>query len=237
MSKEVWRDIKGYEGLYQVSNMGRIKSLERLVKARGGSYRPVKERILKGGYDNNGYKIVSLAQNSKNKTRTIHQLVVSAFLNHIPNGHKDIVDHINGIKDDNELNNLRIVTVRQNSTTCFRKDKNNFTSKYPGVGWHKQHNKWWASIEIKGKTIHLGYFIKEIDANNAYETALLNKDNPQYFKSIKRKTTSEYKGVSWHKSSQRWRALISIDGKQVHIGSFIKEYDAHLAYQKALREK
>ena len=79
MSEEIWKDIKGYEGLYQVSNLGRIKGLERRCKTRWYT-RKVPEKIYSPAIDTYGYPIVSLHKDGKKKTITIHKLVANAFL-------------------------------------------------------------------------------------------------------------------------------------------------------------
>jgi len=160
--KEVFKKIKGYEGLYEVSDFGRVKSL------RFG-----KERILKGGVDSNGYLTVTLWKDSKQKTNKIHQLVAVAFLDHITCGFKLVVNHIDFNKQNNNVDNLEIVTSRQNLNQKHRKS----SSKFTGVSWYKQSKKWKAQIDINGKKKHLGYFVSELDASNAYQTALLNHQN------------------------------------------------------------
>lgn len=165
--KEIWKDIIGYEGYYQVSNLGRIKSLERRVRTGRGD-RLVKERILKLCNDAYGYVIVPLNKQGKLKTIKVHKLVAIAFLNHIPCGHKEVVDHINHNKKDNSVDNLRLVTQRENANLKHIKS----SSKYTGVSWYKRYGKWKAYILIKGKLKHLGYFKKEYEAHLAYKAAL-----------------------------------------------------------------
>ncbi len=102
---EIWKDIQGYEGLYQVSNLGRVKSLVR-------GYYWQKERILKPCKHIKGYMLVSLSKNEKEKTFRLHRLVAIAF---IPNPENlPQIDHINADKTNNSVNNLRWVTAKEN---------------------------------------------------------------------------------------------------------------------------
>ena len=95
---EEWRPVVGYEGLYEVSNMGRVKSVERIVRCNRG-YRTVSERILKGNKNIDGYLQVELCQDGKMKPCTIHRLVAQAFLDN-SEGYKEI-NH----KDEDKTNN------------------------------------------------------------------------------------------------------------------------------------
>ena len=97
---EIWKKVKGYEGIYEVSNLGRVKSLSRIVLKKGKYPFLTKEKILKQSNNYRGYKHVGLYLNKKMKTLTVHQLVVIAFLNHKPNGQELVVNHINLIKKD-----------------------------------------------------------------------------------------------------------------------------------------
>jgi len=138
---EVWKNIPNYEG-YQVSNLGRIKSL------KFG-----KERILKLTLDKI-YLTINLSKNGKSNKKNINQLVVMAFLNHKPNGNKGlVVDHINNIKTDNRVENLQLITNRENSS----KDRKG-SNKYTGVYWNKKAKKYIVQIGLKSKRKTLGYF-------------------------------------------------------------------------------
>lgn len=107
MAKEIWKDIEGYEGLYQVSNMGRVKSF--LQRSSG------KIRLLK--LHNRGYNSVSLKKAGKPKWFFVHRLVATAF---IPNPeHKREVNHINGNKTDNRVCNLEWVSSSENKRKGF----------------------------------------------------------------------------------------------------------------------
>ena len=103
--KEIWKDIEGFEGMYQVSNMGNVKSLKRTVWNSGkGCYKTVAERILKVGKDRKGYLQVQLCQDGKGKSYKIHRLVATAFCEN-PHGFKE-VNHIDGDKTNNCVDNL-----------------------------------------------------------------------------------------------------------------------------------
>lgn len=154
---EIYKDIKGYEGLYQVSNLGNVKSLR-----SNNNLKP----ILK----TTGYYQVGLSNKGKTKRTTIHLLVAESFLNHKPCGFKLVVNHIDFNKLNNNVYNLEIVTARVN---CNLKHFVH-TSKYTGVHWHNRDKKWRAQIHIDGKVKWLGHFNSELDASNEYEKALLN---------------------------------------------------------------
>lgn len=157
---EIFRDIKNYEGLYQVSNLGNVKSL-----ARKGC---LTEKIMRPAKDNRGYLILSLRNDGKAKSRTIHQLVAEAFLNHVPCGHKLVVNHKNFNRHDNRAENLEVDTQRNNANQKHLKS----SSEYTGVSWAKDAGKWISSIYINGKNKHLGYFYLELEAAYAYQTEL-----------------------------------------------------------------
>lgn len=132
---EEWRDIVGYEGKYQVSNLGNVKSLN--YKRTG------KEKILKYKTNNKGYRVVSLCKNGKQKTYTIHRLVAQAFLENYSN---DLcVDHINTIRNDNHVENLRMCTRKENNnnplTLKHRREIHWDSSKENNPMWGKHHSE------------------------------------------------------------------------------------------------
>ena len=157
---EEFRDVKGYEGIYQVSDLGRVKSLPNKVR--------FSERIFTPTQSTGGYLKIILSKDGKKKTRNIHQLVAEAFLNHKPCGHKLIVNHINFNRQDNRLENLELDTQRNNTNQKHLKS----TSEYTGVSWMKTSNKWISSIRINGKLKYLGLFACELKAAKAYQDAL-----------------------------------------------------------------
>lgn len=112
MAREEWRDIAGYEGRYQVSNLGRVRSLDIRVPCHDNGTRTVYGRILKQSMCG-GYFKVGLCKDGKMVNRTIHRLVAEAFIERIEG--KDYVDHINGDRHDNRVENLRWVTAAENN--------------------------------------------------------------------------------------------------------------------------
>ena len=235
--KEVWKDIPGYEGYYQASNLGRVRSVDRGVLTKNGQYRMYKGKILRGGVSS-GYQTSGLCKEGVYRTFKHSQLVAMAFLNHKPNRYKIVVDHINGDISDDRLSNLRVVTHRENLSTCFRSDKKKLTSQYAGVNWSKQAGKWCARIQYKGVLISLGYYDVELDASMAYQTALGKiKDSTFKRKDYRPKRYSKYRGVTFCKRNRVWIAQITVNKKTKYIGNFKTELEAHNAYQKALKQK
>ena len=166
--KETWKDIPGYEGLYQVSDMGRVRSLDRIiVDASKNRTRKLNGKILKPCKDAKGYLIVDLSKGGRKKTIKVHKLVAIAFLNHKRCGMEEVVDHIDNNQQNNRLDNLQLTTQRRNTS----KDKSG-VSQYTGVNWNKGAQKWQARIWIDGKRKSLGYFHNEYDAHLAYQNEL-----------------------------------------------------------------
>lgn len=114
--QEIWKDIKDYEGLYQVSNLGRIRSLDKMVW-NGQSYWEMKGKILIPGKDKDGYLQIGLYKNKKRKGFKIHRLVSEYFIENEEN--KPEVNHKDGNKQNNNANNLEWVTSSENSTHAY----------------------------------------------------------------------------------------------------------------------
>lgn len=164
---EEWKDVVGYEGLYKISDFGRIISVG--GKGRGGKN---KDSILLPYIDKHGYLVFKPSKNSQTKDMKVHLAVAYAFLNHSKgNGHSKVVDHINEIKTDNRLSNLQIISQREN---CMKVPRFGKSSIYLGV--RKSGNRFRAEIRVKAKKISLGSFIEEYDAHLAYQRAFENID-------------------------------------------------------------
>ena len=154
-NSENWKSIDGYRN-YEVSWWGRVRN------ATTG-------RILKGSITIGGYLIVGLRKNKIAKTHNVHQLVAHEWVDNPEE--KRCVDHIDGNKVNNHLENLRWATHAENSRNM--KKHTDGSSVYKGVSLHKQSKKWVAQIQINGKPKHLGLFANEREAAEVYNAAAL----------------------------------------------------------------
>ena len=114
---EIWKEIKDYEGLYEISNFGRVKRLEKYIQRQIGSC-IVPEIIKKIQKCSNEYLMIGLRKNKKTKIKLIHILVAKAFVENPKN--KPQVNHINGNKQDNLMKNLEWVTISENVYHAYR---------------------------------------------------------------------------------------------------------------------
>ena len=152
INNEEWRSISGYLN-YQVSNVGRVRN-------------SVSGKILKQSNTGN-YKQVSLrGADNQYRSQYVHRLVAHEFLDPPEDIVHHCVDHIDRCKTNNYVSNLRWATQSQNLMNASK--RSNATSKYKGVYWNKEKQKWKARIYLNGKEINLGYFSKEDEAGEAY---------------------------------------------------------------------
>lgn len=165
---EIWKDIAGYEGHYQVSNMGRIKSLSRKIEF-GDRVRYSKEKMLKLKLSAYGYLRTALSINDKMTHYSVHLLVWDAFGNGKRDYRKIQVDHINNIKTDNRIENLQLLSARANTAKAILL-KENKKSRYVGIT--SRRNRYEARIVINGKRYHIGTFMSETEAAEAYQRKL-----------------------------------------------------------------
>lgn len=114
---EIWKDITGYEGLYQISSMGRVKRLPRSNKRANGKPLPLKEKILTGTINAFGYCRYELSRGINAASFSGHRLVAIAF---IPNSNnKPQINHKNGIKTDNRVDNLEWCNNSENQKHAY----------------------------------------------------------------------------------------------------------------------
>lgn len=156
---EEWKDITGYENYYQISDLGNVRSLDRdvvcnkgVANLKGARLKPVKDR--------QGYLKIGLSKNDKKSSFLVSRLVAIHFIpnpNNLPE-----VNHLYE-KSDNRKTSLEWTSSIENQ--CYRvKEKSKYSSKYPGVSWNKEKNKWVSRIYFNSKAIHLGYFESENEA-------------------------------------------------------------------------
>lgn len=233
--EEIWKDVPGYEGHYQCSNFGNIKSLKTLINVR---YKKttIKEIIMKPSISN-GYKGISLSKNGKIEGFKIHQLVAITFLNHKRCNSIKVVDHIDNNKLNNHVSNLQIISTRENSSKN-RINKSGFT------GVLVCENKYRCYIDINKKRRYLGTFTTKQEASEIYKKSVENLDKftgdiIEFRKllNIYKKPTSNQKGVYYSNKDKRWVANHYINKKRIILGYFRKESDAISARLKETENK
>lgn len=179
---ELWKDISGYSGLYQVSSKGRIKCLERQVKTKGNGVRTIQERIRKPQIKKTGYHVTTLCDGqSGTKTFSVHQLVAQAFIPNFTKGTE--INHIDGNPGNNNVSNLEISNPSHNQLHALRLGLKapSGASKYHHVSYIKNNPRakarWAVCIRHNGKTSY-GWktFMTELEAA-IYADELLDSIN------------------------------------------------------------
>ena len=109
---EKWKSVKGYEGYYEVSNLGQVRSVDRLLPHNRVESRLQPGKLLKGEVTYQGYKRVRLSKFSKTKKFNVHRLVAEAFIGDYPSG--KVINHIDEDKANNKVENLEYITQKEN---------------------------------------------------------------------------------------------------------------------------
>lgn len=111
---EIFKDVENYEGYYQISNLGRIKSLQRPAKNHSGLTKTLKEKYLNTHISKTGYYVIDFKKDSIRKTFKVHRLIAFAFIDKVEG--KDFINHKNGVKTDNRIENLEWCTIAENNS-------------------------------------------------------------------------------------------------------------------------
>lgn len=148
MTEEIWRPVVGYEGLYEVSNTGRVRSMDRYVKCDYERYRLHKGKVLSPAKDKDGYLVVSLHFNGKKNTIKVHRMVAEAF---IPNpDNLPQVNHRDEDKTNNRVENLEFCTAKYNLSYGTRNIRERDT---------KIKNGYWTGLSRE--EYHHQYYLKK----------------------------------------------------------------------------
>jgi hypothetical protein len=157
---ENWFALKGFEEEYEISDLFNVRSLNRIVLRPGlkGNMK-VKGKIIKPSIDRNGYLRIKV----KDKLFSLHRLIAINFIPKIEG--KDIINHKDGNKSNNNLDNLEWCNYYENNNHSIKRE--NTLSGLTGVTLHRPSNKWRAQIHFNKKNKNLGYYNTKEEAYNA----------------------------------------------------------------------
>jgi hypothetical protein len=159
----IWKSVLGFEGYYEVSSAGEVRSLNRVIIDKNNKTKRIKGCLMNIHKDKAGYCTVNFHVKGKSITKLVHRIVALSFL-----GYSELqVDHIDENKSNNQLDNLQYLTSQQNIIRSIKSRKRNKTSKYHYVYFKKRIGKWAVIEPITNK--QLGYYKTEEDAYIAFK--------------------------------------------------------------------
>lgn len=164
---EEWRDIPGYEGLYQVSNLGRVKSLFRYRVSKGGCYCPVVEKIKAQKLTKDGYFETTLCKNKQLKSIRVHRLVAQAFIPN-PNNYS-VINHIDENPKNNKVENLEWCTVAYNSSYGTARERCSITRNL-----NQKQSKPVLQLDLNNNVIKKWLSIHQIHKELGYARAVIS---------------------------------------------------------------
>lgn len=186
LQNEIWKDIPGYEGCYQVSNLGRVKSLDRIVHRSDGRIQHKREHILKLS-EADEYYVISLHKSAQTTYHTVHRLVASAFLDNPEQ--KQQINHIDGDKHNNCISNLEWATSSENMQHAHRlglvdctKIGSATSERFNNEEFRIKHKQ---AVQLACRTPEFRRKQSEIRKTRGYHRAVICKDTGQVFPSIK----------------------------------------------------
>ena len=168
---EIYKDIPGYEGFYQASNKGNIKSLGRKVKVSHGGLRIKHERILVQ-MKHSRYLCVNLSKYGAIKMYLTHQLVAMAFLDHKPDKYNIVVDHIDDNGNNNNVENLQLISHRDNIVKGMSRE-----SGVVGIYFRPNPPRWVSTHQRNNKSKFIGSFLTKEEAIEKRKEYLFNLKN------------------------------------------------------------
>lgn len=229
---EIWKDIEGYEGIYQVSDKGNVKSLARKVRHPKGGFKNLKERTLKATIVN-GYYQVDLSKEGKIKRFLIHRIVAKTFIdNHLG---KPQVNHIDGNKLNNDSRNLEWVTSSENVLHSY---ENGLSEHMKGI--LNGHARIGDSdvLEIRRK-YSAGYSQKELGSiyklSESTVQCIVEMRTWKHLKGEKRKEnfTRSKSGYKWvERIGEKYRGRFTYKGKKIDCGLYETAIEAYNAVLK-----
>lgn len=173
MNKEIWKDIPNYEGLYQISNLGNVKSLSR-YKQNHNKKQIVEEKIRKNIISKTGYYTCMLNKNGKNKLFKVHRLVALVFIDN-PNN-LPIVNHIDGNKLNNNYKNLEWCTYSHNNKEAYRLGLKGNEKDFRGLKkYNEKLKKEILQYDLNCNFIKKWNSISEIQKELGYATTNISK--------------------------------------------------------------
>ena len=177
--EEIWKPIVGYEDLYEISSFGNVRSLDKYVNCKNNSKRLIKGKVI-SQFINHGYKIVDLTKNGQRKHCRVHRLVAQAFIPNYDN--KEDVNHIDGNKTNNRIENLEWCTRQENIIHALENGLNSSTN-------------YQYAIKVTNKKIYC-YETNEIYNSMSEASSILNVPRSYVWRKCHNKT-KDYKGYTF----------------------------------------
>lgn len=213
LQNEVWKPVPSASGLYECSNFGRIKTTESITIDSNGFEKRLPIILMKQTLNPFGYLYVTVDRVKRAKKVFSHRLIAEAFIENFEN--KPFVNHKNGIRDDNRVENLEWCTTRENIRHSITGDINDIS----GIGVNFLHGKWISRIMIESKSYALGSYEYKEEAEKAYAKALLNWETKKELPNHKRANKySIHRGVQG--SRGKFTANFKRDKKNHYVGFF-----------------